>query len=164
VFWMLFLDNLPVVRQFFPAYHKRNQSFFQKERNVDWIQGAFLCFRSELVQRVGLFDEKIFLYAEDVDWCWRARRKGFRAVFTPVGQIRHLGQGSSGFSPHRAIRGELEVIPYLYKKFYGRAAAWFILALLVFGSLLRIAVFGIIQRRRDLASAYVGYLTRVSLS
>lgn len=164
IFWMLFLDRLPLASQLFPAYHKRNASFFQKERRVDWVQGAFLCFRHEMINRVGLLDEKIFLYAEDVDWCWRAVKKGYHIIFTPVGQVRHLGQGSSEFSPTPAIRGELEIMSYLYKKHYGYAAFFFLRTLLIIGSLLRIIIFGIIQRRKDMAKIYVGYLTRIPLS
>ena len=164
IFWMLFFDRFPLVSHVFPAYHKRNVSFFQKERQVDWVQGAFFCFRREVINRVGLLDEHIFLYAEDVDWCWRARQKGYRVIFTPVGQIRHLGQGSSNFVLTRAIRGELEVLPYLYKKQYGSIPSFFLQMLFFVGSILRIIIFGIIQRRKEVARAYVGYLARTPFS
>lgn len=44
--------------------------------NPDWLAGMFLLLRSSAFREVGGFDEKYFLYYEDVDLCWRLRRRG----------------------------------------------------------------------------------------
>ena len=49
-------------------------------RPADWVTGAFIGFRRELFDKVGGFDEDYFMYYEDVDFCLRARRAGFRAA------------------------------------------------------------------------------------
>jgi hypothetical protein len=46
----------------------------------DWLAGMFLLLRGDIFQKVKGFDEKFFLYYEDVDLCWRLRRDGFQVV------------------------------------------------------------------------------------
>jgi N-acetylglucosaminyl-diphospho-decaprenol L-rhamnosyltransferase len=60
-----------------------------------WVSGAcLLAWRADL-EAVGLFDERYFLYTEDVDLCASLRRKGRRVVFVPGAVVRHL-RGRSG--------------------------------------------------------------------
>lgn len=47
-----------------------------ERENPDWLAGMFLLFRSSTFRELGGFDEKYFLYYEDVDLCWRVRQKG----------------------------------------------------------------------------------------
>jgi N-acetylglucosaminyl-diphospho-decaprenol L-rhamnosyltransferase len=49
-------------------------------RYPDWLAGMFLLLRTEAFQKVGGFDEKFFMYYEDVDLCWRLRRDGCQIV------------------------------------------------------------------------------------
>ncbi len=62
---------------------------------VDWITGAFIGFRRELFDQVGGFDEDYFMYYEDVDFCLRARRAGFRSYCLPAAKAVHLHPFSS---------------------------------------------------------------------
>jgi N-acetylglucosaminyl-diphospho-decaprenol L-rhamnosyltransferase len=64
------------------------------EREVDWAVGAALLMRRDAVDEIGGFDERFFMYAEDVEWCWRARRRGWEIWFTPDALIRHIGNAS----------------------------------------------------------------------
>lgn len=61
----------------------------------DWMAGACFCMRREAFERVGLFDEKMH-YFEDVDWCWRAKRAGWKIAFNPDARIIHKVQRLSG--------------------------------------------------------------------
>lgn len=63
--------------------------------NPAWLPGAFLLIRSETFRRVGGFDERFYLYAEDVDLCARVRLAGGRLHFVPDVHVSHAAQRSS---------------------------------------------------------------------
>jgi len=61
----------------------------------DWIAGACFCMRREALEDVGLFDERYYFGFEDVDWCWRAKRLGWRVAFCADARIIHKVQRKS---------------------------------------------------------------------
>ena len=61
-----------------------------RERFVDWVSGACLLLRTPEARAVGFFDERFFMYEEDVDLCASLRARGGRIVFTPAAEITHL--------------------------------------------------------------------------
>ena len=63
---------------------------------VDMAGGCCVLLPRGLVETVGTFDERYFLYYEDIDLFTRARRAGFRLVYEPAAVIHHVGSGSSG--------------------------------------------------------------------
>ncbi len=69
---------------------------FSEPRDVDYVSGCAMLLRREALQRVGLFDSEFFAYHEDLDWCVRARRAGFRNVYVPTAIIRHRMHASTG--------------------------------------------------------------------
>ena len=60
-------------------------------RSVDWVSGCAVLVRREVVEQIGLLDEQFFVYWEDVDWCLRARRAGWRVVLEPRARVWHKG-------------------------------------------------------------------------
>jgi GT2 family glycosyltransferase len=66
-----------------------------RARNVDWALGAFVLLRREAWNAVGGFDERQWMYAEDLDLAWRLRRAGWRTWFEPSAQVRHAGAAST---------------------------------------------------------------------
>ena len=58
--------------------------------------GGAMVTRKETLIRVGTLAPSYFAYYEDVDWCWRARLAGLRAVYEPAGVVRHVGSVTSG--------------------------------------------------------------------
>ncbi len=58
-------------------------------RSPDWIAGMFMMFRADVFREIGGFDEKFFLYYEDVDICWRLRQKGYEIKFVPTVEVIH---------------------------------------------------------------------------
>lgn len=58
-------------------------------REVDWVSGSFLAIRRHTCNQIGLLDEEFFLFCEDVDWCLRARRAGWKAVYLPEAVVIH---------------------------------------------------------------------------
>lgn len=58
--------------------------------------GGAMVTRAETLARVGPFAGSFFAYYEDVDWCWRARLTGLKALYEPAGVVRHVGGVTSG--------------------------------------------------------------------
>jgi N-acetylglucosaminyl-diphospho-decaprenol L-rhamnosyltransferase len=62
---------------------------------VDWVYGTFMAVRRDLFRRLGGFDERYFLYGEDMDLCYRAARLGERTIHVPAAQAVHLANVSA---------------------------------------------------------------------
>ena len=65
------------------------------EQVVDWIVGAFIMVKKEVLERSGLFDEDFFMYAEEIEWCSRLRKQGKLYLFGKP-KVIHFGGGTSG--------------------------------------------------------------------
>ena len=59
------------------------------EREVDAINGVCLLLRRELIEDVGGFDEAFFMYGDEADLAWRARERGWKALYVPVASVVH---------------------------------------------------------------------------
>ncbi len=70
---------------------------------VDWVSGACLLVRRSAFVAAGGFDEDYFMYAEDVDLCWRLRRAGWGIGYEPGGRVVHSLGASSRQRPYRMI-------------------------------------------------------------
>ena len=68
-------------------------------RTVDWISGACLVTRRDVVDRVGPMDEAFFLFNEDVDWCRRMHDAGYDVVYLPAAACTHAIGASKGAIP-----------------------------------------------------------------
>ena len=66
---------------------------------VEVISGACIMIRREVFERIGGFDERYFMYSEDLDLCWRVRQLGFNCVYVSGARIVHHGGGSSASAP-----------------------------------------------------------------
>lgn len=64
-------------------------------RQVDVVTGCFMLVRKSAIDQAGPMDERFFMYGEETDWCYRFKRAGWKAMFTPSAQIIHLGGASS---------------------------------------------------------------------
>ena len=63
---------------------------------VDWLAGASMMIRRDVLDRIGLFDETFFLYFEETDLCLRAARAGFRTIYVVESRVPHIGSVSTG--------------------------------------------------------------------
>jgi len=100
-------------------------------RPVDVLAGCFLTVRREAMNKVGLFDERFFIYAEDIDWCRRFWNANWKIVFFPEAEATHYGGGSSSNSPLRfSLEQERAMIQY-WKKHH-RTLAIIILLIISF--------------------------------
>jgi GT2 family glycosyltransferase len=71
---------------------------YDEQRVVDAASGALLVLRRAALEAVGPFDERFFVYGEELDWLVRAKRAGWRTYFTPDVCAVHVGGGSSDAS------------------------------------------------------------------
>lgn len=72
-------------------------------REVDWVSGCAMLIKRETLIDVGGFDEDYYMYVEDVDICWRARKAGWTVWFCPYAVITHKKARASDLIPNRMI-------------------------------------------------------------
>lgn len=159
-YWMSFLDDLPG-GDFLKPYHVDHDHFYKSEQEVDWITGAAFFVKKDIFQKVGGFDEKIFLYGEDTELCFRIKQAGFKILYSPTASVVHLGRGSHGGVNIGAITGEYKGLTYFYQKYKNKRERQILSLLLKFGAILRILIFGIIYGRKELKEAYTKALDLV---
>jgi len=70
---------------------------------VDWVSGACFLARRRALEELGGFDESYFMYAEDTDLCWRARRAGWGVVYVPDAVVTHVQGISTARRPYRML-------------------------------------------------------------
>ncbi len=63
---------------------------------TDWVSGASLMVRREVLDDIGLLDEQYFLYYEETDFCLRARQAGWECWSVPASRVVHLGGQATG--------------------------------------------------------------------
>lgn len=83
----------------FPPVSRWVERATRRERWVDWVSGAALLVWRADAEAVGLFDERYFIYTEDVDFCAAIRRRGRAILFTPAATITHLRGRSRATAP-----------------------------------------------------------------
>src|SRR3989344_3485962 len=71
---------------------------FKVRKQITFATGACVLVRREVFEKIGYFDEKYFLYLEDMDFCVRAKNAGFKIIFEPNAVIWHKNASSSGGS------------------------------------------------------------------
>jgi hypothetical protein len=84
----LFLDSLFPKSRLFGKYFMTWWDF-NETREVDQPMGSALMVKKEVLDKVGLFDENIFIWFDEVDLCYRIKKAGFKIFFTPEAQIKH---------------------------------------------------------------------------
>jgi len=83
---------------------------------VDVIVGCFSMLRREALDDVGLLDEGLFMYGDDVDWCRRARKAGWQVVFYPDARAIHdRGKTTAPFPVRFAVAQQRSVLQYWTK-------------------------------------------------
>jgi len=72
-------------------------------RDVDWVSGAAVWLRRAALEQIGGWDERYFMYVEDVDLCWALRRAEWRVAYEPGGTVVHVQGVSTDRHPYRMI-------------------------------------------------------------
>jgi GT2 family glycosyltransferase len=79
------------------------QSGGDEIRTVDWVCGAAMLARRDALQKIGGFDESLFIYSEDPDLCLRLRGEGFRTAYFPQASLVHYENATTTGVPERRI-------------------------------------------------------------
>lgn len=133
----LYIDKILKSNRLFGEYTLSNWKH-NKVMEVDWVTGTCLMVRRKAVEDVGLKDSNNFLNYEDIDWCYRMKKNGWKIYFIPDAKVVHDNGKST-----RAMTQEVLLISYLsryyfFKKHFGMPACYKIRRICRYGLLLRI--------------------------
>src|SRR4030042_3303383 len=149
--WMFFIEDIPFLDKLIKPFHPmhshsffyKGTSFFEKEGERDWVTGAFFLMRKEVMDEMGIFDPDYFMYTEEVDLCFRLKKKGWKVWYLPRWSIIHYGGASS--TSEFPILSEYKGIKIFYQKRMPRWQYPFLRLFLKMGALIRIFLFGILK-------------------
>lgn len=87
------------------------------ELEVDSVVGAYLQIRKDAIQKVGLLDEVYFMYAEDIDWCYRVKQAGWKVWYYAPVRVQHVKRAAS----KKSTKAQFEfwrAMLIFYRKYY----------------------------------------------
>ena len=121
-------------------------------RECDWVPGCYYLIRKSVVDAVGLFDPRYFLYYEEIDHCRAVKSAGWQVMYDPAVTVVHIG-GESARTDNE-ISAKSRQIPALqiesgllyFRKHHGRSGAWAAVALALLGASVLTAK-GLVRRR-----------------
>jgi GT2 family glycosyltransferase len=174
---MTMLDDLPIVGKLLPSTQHTGYRFAPapvsemtdtsaKSRLKphlhlrDWVGGTAMAIKREVIEEIGILDDAIFMYGEDVEYCLRAHDHHWDIAECLDAPIIHLGSASG--SSARAITGEMAGYLYIWSK---HKPAWqypIVKTLLQLGCLLRLFLFGTIVKKPAKVSAYRQALSEIT--
>lgn len=104
--------NESLLRLEWPGQGERETNLGTVDHDTDYACGAALFFRAEVARQIGLLDDRFFLVWEEVDWCFRARKAGWRNRVVAAAKVWHkigvsFGSESSPLRTYFSIRNEL---------------------------------------------------------
>ena len=91
-----------------PKHQEKTQFFKHKLIFPEYVSGCCMLIKKEVFDKIGFFDEKFFLNFEDVDFCLRAQKAGFKLVINPQAVILHnLNEQRSWFKKYHLLTSNL---------------------------------------------------------
>jgi len=159
--WNIFLHSTGLQRFF-----KANQAIddmdwaHDEARKCDWVPGCYYLIRGELIEQVGLFDPRYFLYYEEVDHCFAAKKAGWEVHFYPHTSVVHIG-GESAKSVGSLTSGrQLDVLKIesellYFRKNHGRAVVFCHVLLITLSDMINLAKKALKLRGKSIVLGYV---------
>lgn len=141
-----FLDDLPVIGRLLPS--TQHTGWRTPKLTTDqliktgWVAGTAMLIKREVIKEVGLLDEHIFMYGEDVEYCLRATHHHWDVAIHPQAYVTHLKSASS--TKLNAIIGEMNGYLYIWAKHKPAWESIFARAIITSGIWLRMIIFGTI--------------------
>ncbi len=115
-------SGLARLRPASPRFGRYNLTFVDPDVpiEVDSVCGACLLVRRQVVQRIGLLDERFFMYGEDLDWCMRTRQAGWTVRYEPGIVVQHQHGAASRKRALRTTFHFFRAMDLFYRKHYIR--------------------------------------------
>jgi len=132
------LDKLFPSNKFVKSYLMSDWSH-DEISNVDWLSGAALVVRKEMVDKIGMLDERFFMYCEDIDWCKRAHDAGWKVVYYPLVSVLHRIGAASDKDPYNAVQRHHKSMLQYFLKYNAKKPAVLLTPLVMLGLRLRAA-------------------------
>lgn len=132
---------------------------YDSVREVDVIMGCCVFLRREVLDQVGLMDERFFIYFEETDWCYRTKQHDWKIYFTPGAEIIHYGGQSTRRQSARMATIYLQSLLKYFRKHHGRAAEFLVRLLSILEISLRLVYWTLsmlLKRRRGYAQYKLG--------
>ena len=130
------LEKLFPASGLFARYHQSYKNL-NEIHAIDACTGAAMIVRTSAMEKVGLLDERFFMYAEDVDWCRRFREAGYLIVFNPQVVVIHHKYKSGIMNKSQEAKAETQAWFYdsmlqYYDKYYKKQSKIFRYCLMLF--------------------------------
>ncbi|HEX9817928.1 MAG TPA: glycosyltransferase family 2 protein [Patescibacteria group bacterium] len=161
---LLFLDDLPLIGSLLPSTQHTGRNIKMSKADtkltpVDWVGGTAMMIRREVIDEIGLLDDNIFMYGEDIEYCLRAKRHHWDIAIAPQAKIVHLANASSG--SENALTGEIKGYVYLWAKFKPHWQMPLAKTILGLGVFLRAILFSTVVFNTKKAGIYWRILTKL---
>lgn len=135
----LFLhDILPRSRLFGRPY--MTYFGYNEIKEVDVLLGAYMMLKKEMVEKIGFFDDQFFMYSEEMDYCYRAKKANWKVCFYPDTEIIHLGAESTKRYATRMFIELHRSHHQLIQKYHSAGYLFIVKAVLLLGLLLRMNI------------------------
>lgn len=133
-------------RFFFGQWYPSHNAEIEKGvQSVDYVEGACLLVRRDIYRALGGLDEGIFMYAEEVDLCYRLKQHGWQVWYQPAAEVLHHGGASSSRKTRR--EGDLyRSRVYFFRKHYGGLQATCLKGMLFLITSVKWAIHTIVRR------------------
>lgn len=89
-----------------------------KAKPVDWVEGSCFLINRAVLDKIGPLDEKFFMYIEEMEFCYRAKKVGWQTWYYPQVKVYHLVRGSSPEGKQKAIWWIYKGLIYFYQKHF----------------------------------------------
>lgn len=136
-----------------------SDQFFKTTQEVSWVTGACLMARAEAVGKAGLMDEKIYMYFEDGDWCYRIIQAGLKVVYYSDAEIIHYRSQTSKSIPARTTTFYYQSRLYFFSKHYSPFVILLVRILTVFDVIfnyMKTLILRPSHQKKELLGAYLG--------
>lgn len=122
------LKYLGLFKPHFERWHNRRFDY-NRQADIEQLIGAAMLIRRDVFEKMGRFDERYFMYYEEVDLCQRLRNNGYRVVYYPEARLVHLGGKSAKQIPARTRLMMLQSLLLYFRK-NSSSFAFFVLSIL----------------------------------
>lgn len=149
--------RLTYLSRLFPnhkLFSKYNLTYLDPEAvaEVDALSGSCMMARKDVVEKIGLLDEDIFMFGEDIDWCWRMKQAGHKVLYFPGASVYHIHGASSRLRPIGATVNLHKGMEVFYRKHMAQKY-WAPFNLLVYAAIwARAAMFILVNLVRGMAA------------